>query len=68
MEVKESEDKGLGFPLWVAKFRKIGPQDPFFSAGNAERELLAKQVLSSSSSASIDLSLFCSRRPEVFSA
>lgn len=45
MEVEVKEDGGLGFPHWVACLRKIGPHDPFFTSGNAERELLAKQVI-----------------------
>ncbi|CAA6659967.1 unnamed protein product [Spirodela intermedia] len=44
MEVEGKEEGGLGFPHWVACLRKVGPHDPFFTAGNAERELLAKQL------------------------
>ncbi|XP_006663466.1 zinc finger protein 511 [Oryza brachyantha] len=32
----------LGF--WLAARRRLAPDDPFFAAGNMERELLAKQV------------------------
>uniref|UniRef100_A0A0D9XSB0 C2H2-type domain-containing protein n=1 Tax=Leersia perrieri TaxID=77586 RepID=A0A0D9XSB0_9ORYZ len=33
---------GLGF--WLAARRRLAPDDPFFAAGDMERELLAKQV------------------------
>uniref|UniRef100_A0A0E0MFN0 C2H2-type domain-containing protein n=1 Tax=Oryza punctata TaxID=4537 RepID=A0A0E0MFN0_ORYPU len=33
---------GLGF--WLAARRRLPPDDPFFAAGDMERELLAKQV------------------------
>eukprot|EP01018_Ginkgo_biloba_P003673 Gb_03370 [translate_table: standard] len=32
------------FPVWMPLRRKFDPDGPFFAAGNAERELLAKQV------------------------
>ncbi|XP_034933508.1 uncharacterized protein [Populus alba] len=34
----------LGFPYWKPIRRRFGPESPFFSSGNIERELLAKQV------------------------
>ncbi|KAF9666222.1 hypothetical protein SADUNF_Sadunf16G0207200 [Salix dunnii] len=34
----------LGFPYWKPIRRLFGPESPFFSSGNIERELLAKQV------------------------
>ncbi|XP_058093139.1 uncharacterized protein LOC131239453 [Magnolia sinica] len=37
-------DEELGFPYWVPVLRRFQPHDPFFSSGNLERELLAKQV------------------------
>lgn len=37
-------DLGLGFPFWVTARRRFTPDDPFFAAGNTERELLAKHV------------------------
>ncbi|MQL96218.1 hypothetical protein Taro_028895, partial [Colocasia esculenta] len=41
----EMKDGGvLGFPYWVVARRKLEPHDPFFMAGNHEREFLAKQV------------------------
>lgn len=33
---------GLGF--WAAARRRLAPDDPFFAAGDMERELLAKHV------------------------
>ncbi|XP_078434097.1 nucleic acid binding / zinc ion binding protein [Wolffia australiana] len=44
MEEEELEKWVLGFPRWAARIRKIEPRDPFFSAGDAERELIAKQL------------------------
>jgi hypothetical protein len=35
----------LGFPYWKPIRRRFGPESPFFSSGNIERELLAKQVI-----------------------
>lgn len=32
--------------LWLAARRRLAPDDPFFAAGDMERELLAKQVRS----------------------
>ncbi|KAG0457512.1 hypothetical protein HPP92_022669 [Vanilla planifolia] len=40
----DGEQSGLGFPYWIAVRRRFGYDDPFFSAGNVEREILAKQV------------------------
>lgn len=34
----------LGFPYWKPIRRRFDPESPFFSSGNIERELLAKQV------------------------
>ncbi|XP_050230939.1 uncharacterized protein LOC126679956 [Mercurialis annua] len=34
----------LGFPYWKPIRRRFEPESPFFSYGNIERELLAKQV------------------------
>ncbi|XP_031108310.1 zinc finger protein 511 isoform X2 [Ipomoea triloba] len=34
----------LEFPFWSPARRRYGPDDPFFAAGNIERQLLAKQV------------------------
>ncbi|CAH9123217.1 unnamed protein product [Cuscuta epithymum] len=33
-----------GFPFWCPSRRRYLPDDPFFAAGNIERQLLAKQV------------------------
>ncbi|PKA56526.1 hypothetical protein AXF42_Ash015299 [Apostasia shenzhenica] len=44
MESTRSEEPWLGFPFWVAVRRRLAPDDVFFSDGNIERELLAKQV------------------------
>ncbi|XP_010905507.1 uncharacterized protein [Elaeis guineensis] len=38
------EELGLGFPFWVAACRRFKPGDPFFAAGDIERELIAKHV------------------------
>ncbi|XP_008807434.1 zinc finger protein 511 [Phoenix dactylifera] len=38
------EELGLGFPFWVPARRTFKPGDPFFAAGDIERELIAKQV------------------------
>lgn len=35
---------GLGFPFWVAARRRFKPGDPFFVAGDIERELIAKHA------------------------
>lgn len=43
MEISKSEEY-LGFPFLIAVRRKFKWDDPFFAAGNIERELLAKQV------------------------
>jgi len=46
-EEKEKEGNNapkMGFAKWVAVRRKFAIDSPFFSAGNVERELLAKQV------------------------
>lgn len=44
----EESNKGgeakLGFPFLIAARRRFRSDDPFFAAGNIERELLAKQV------------------------
>ncbi|WRX20440.1 hypothetical protein QQP08_014931 [Theobroma cacao] len=34
----------LSFPYWTSTRRRFDPDSPFFSSGNIERELLAKQV------------------------
>ncbi|KAJ6837272.1 putative E3 ubiquitin-protein ligase-like [Iris pallida] len=45
MEVVDGGSKlGLGFPIWVPVRRRLNSDDPFFAAGNIERELLAKHV------------------------
>ncbi|KAK8968891.1 hypothetical protein KSP40_PGU022730 [Platanthera guangdongensis] len=44
MESPDGEESGLGFPYWIAVRRRFVANDPFFTAGNLERELLAKQV------------------------
>ncbi|CAL9055290.1 unnamed protein product [Musa banksii] len=44
MESSGGEEVGLGSRWWIASRRRLMPDDPFFSAGNIERELLAKQV------------------------
>ncbi|RVW45102.1 hypothetical protein CK203_067643 [Vitis vinifera] len=38
------EESQLGFPYWSSVRRRFGPESPFFTSGNIERELLAKQV------------------------
>ncbi|XP_052135137.1 uncharacterized protein LOC127753752 isoform X1 [Oryza glaberrima] len=50
-EAMEEELKGEavgprrpGLGLWLAARRRLAPDDPFFAAGDMERELLAKQV------------------------
>lgn len=52
-EAMEEELKGEavgprrpGLGLWLAARRRLAPDDPFFAAGDMERELLAKQVRS----------------------
>ncbi|KAJ9135502.1 hypothetical protein P3X46_032680 [Hevea brasiliensis] len=43
--VVDVDAKGeLGFPYWTPVRRRFSPDSPFFSCGNIERELLAKQV------------------------
>lgn len=42
MEVEQNLQSG--FPYWKPLPRRFGPDSPFFSPGNLERELLAKQV------------------------
>jgi hypothetical protein len=49
MEEEKEKEEGnnapeIGFAKWVAVRRKFAIDSPFFSAGNVERELLAKQV------------------------
>ncbi|RWW33912.1 hypothetical protein GW17_00001342, partial [Ensete ventricosum] len=44
MESSGVEELGLASGWWIASRRRLMPGDPFFSAGNIERELLAKQV------------------------
>ncbi|RRT69964.1 hypothetical protein B296_00011328 [Ensete ventricosum] len=44
MESSGVEELGLASGWWIASRRRLMPDDPFFSAGNIERELLAKQV------------------------
>jgi hypothetical protein len=49
MEEEKEKEEGnnapkMGFAKWVAVRRKFAIDSPFFSAGNVERELLAKQV------------------------
>ncbi|KAK8941463.1 hypothetical protein KSP39_PZI009915 [Platanthera zijinensis] len=44
MESADGEESGLGFPYWIPLRRRFAANDPFFTAGNLERELLAKQV------------------------
>jgi len=48
-KMEEEKEEGnnapkMGFAKWVAVRRKFAIDSPFFSAGNVERELLAKQV------------------------
>ncbi|KAL3687643.1 hypothetical protein R1sor_013952 [Riccia sorocarpa] len=44
-EVKDRPEQTIrDFPRWIAARRKFSPDSPFFSAGNLERELQAKQV------------------------
>ncbi|KAJ3671851.1 hypothetical protein LUZ60_007930 [Juncus effusus] len=43
-EGEASSELVSGFPIWIAARRKLKSDDPFFAAGNLERELLAKQV------------------------
>lgn len=38
------EESQLGFPYWSSVRRRFGPESAFFTSGNIERELLAKQV------------------------
>ncbi|KAJ7297576.1 hypothetical protein O6H91_05G077200 [Diphasiastrum complanatum] len=40
----ENEQERKVFPVWKAIRRRFPPDHPFFSGGNVERELLAKQV------------------------
>ncbi|ONK77873.1 uncharacterized protein A4U43_C02F11700 [Asparagus officinalis] len=40
----DGEEKDIGFPFLIASRRRFRPDNPFFAAGNIERELLAKQV------------------------
>ncbi|CAM8962527.1 unnamed protein product [Rhodiola kirilowii] len=42
--VIDDDDVILGFAYWSATRRKFVPHSPFFSSGNIERELLAKQI------------------------
>jgi hypothetical protein len=49
MEEEKEKEEGnnapkMGFAKWVAVRRKFAIDSPFFSAGNVERELLAKQM------------------------
>lgn len=44
MESAGGDELGTGFPYWTAARRRFAADDPFFTAGNSERELLAKQV------------------------
>ncbi|RWW67165.1 hypothetical protein BHE74_00025412 [Ensete ventricosum] len=44
MESSGVEELGLASGWWIASRRRLMPGDPFFSAGNIERELLAKQA------------------------
>ncbi|XP_031475016.1 uncharacterized protein LOC116247159 isoform X2 [Nymphaea colorata] len=41
---KEEPKRELAFPYWAACRRRYVPDHPFFSSGDAERELLAKQI------------------------
>ncbi|WOL01726.1 hypothetical protein Cni_G10443 [Canna indica] len=47
MEILEAcggDESKVGLRSWIACRRRHKPDDPFFAAGNIERELLAKQV------------------------
>ena len=42
VEAEAAAGPELGF--WLAARRRLAPDDPFFAAGDLERELLAKHV------------------------
>ncbi|KAI4375202.1 hypothetical protein MLD38_013102 [Melastoma candidum] len=42
--ISGKEDGGVSFPVWIPSRRRFHPDSAFFSSGNVERELLAKQV------------------------
>ncbi|XP_009620329.1 uncharacterized protein LOC107777165 [Nicotiana tabacum] len=44
MEVETQTQSQLGFPFWSPIRRRFHPDDPFFTAGNIQRELFAKQL------------------------
>ncbi|KAL6659635.1 hypothetical protein ACP70R_002464 [Stipagrostis hirtigluma subsp. patula] len=43
-EVKAAAAAGPELGFWAAARRRLAPDDPFFAAGDLERELLAKHV------------------------
>lgn len=57
MEVETQTQSQLGFPFWSPIRRRFRPDDPFFTAGNIQRELFAKQVPSSALSPVHNLNL-----------
>lgn len=57
------EELGLGFPFWFAARRRFKPGDPFFAAGDIERELIAKHVIILPSSPLLLLSFLSKKSP-----